>query len=127
MGMIVDALYRGQALIFGNEATVSVVAAKVMFDQFIFSPFVSAPLTAWLYDWKNSRYSFANLERFFTRDYLLDVIVPLQFAGWGVWIPLVTIIYSLPSLLQIPMFALALSLWVMLFTWMSEQRAKESS
>ncbi len=122
MGMIVDALYRGQALMFGSEASLNVVVAKVLFDQLIYSPVVSAPLTAWLYDWKNSNYSLNNLNRFFTRDYILDVIVPLQFAGWGVWIPLVTIIYSLPSLLQIPMFALALSLWVTLFTWMSEQR-----
>jgi hypothetical protein len=34
----------------------------------------------------------------------------------------VAALYSLPSLLQIPLFSLALSLWVMLFTWMSEQR-----
>jgi hypothetical protein len=127
MGLVVDLLYRWQALMFGSEATPRVVVTKVIVDQFLFSPVVSAPLTAWLYDWKNSRYSLNNLKRFFTRDYFFEVIVPLQFAGWGVWIPLVTIIYTLPSLLQIPMFALALSLWVTLYTWMSEQRATSGS
>ena len=46
------------------------------------------------------------------------------FATWGVWIPVVTILYSLPALLQIPLFGLALSMWVMLYTWMSEQRER---
>lgn len=35
--------------------------------------------------------------------------------------------YSLPSLLQIPLFALALSMWVMLYTWMSEHRSKATT
>jgi hypothetical protein len=51
------------------------------------------------------------------------VVVPTLFATWGLWIPIVTILYSLPSLLQIPLFGLALSMWVLLYTWMSERRA----
>jgi len=35
------------------------------------------------------------------------------------------ILYSLPSMVQIPLFGLALSLWVMLYTWMSEQGTRE--
>ena len=38
------------------------------------------------------------------------------------WISVVAVLYSLPSTLQIPVFSLALSLWVMLLTWMSERR-----
>jgi len=41
-----------------------------------------------------------------------------------VWIPIVVILYSLPPLLQIPLFALALAMWVILYTWISEARAK---
>jgi hypothetical protein len=49
-------------------------------------------------------------------------VVPTLFANWGVWIPVVSILYSLPLPLQIPLFGLALSLWVMIYTWMSERR-----
>ena len=66
-----------------------------------------------------------NIRRFFTWKYYSRVVVPILFATWSVWIPLVSIIYSLPSLLQVPLFALALSLWVILFTWINEARAKE--
>lgn len=123
MGLLVDALYRGQAMVFGSEASLRVVAAKVFVDQVFYSPLVASPLTCWLYDWKNSGYRMAVVARFFTAIYCRNVIVPVIFANWGVWIPVVCILYSLPSLLQVPLFALALSLWVVLYTWISEQRA----
>lgn len=122
-GMAVDLFYRSQAVWFGDEATVGVVITKVLVDQFVYNPLFAAPSGAWCYDWKHSGYSFRNLRRFFTLRYYRNVIVPILFATWGVWIPLVAIIYSLPSVLQIPLFALALAMWVMLFTWISEHRA----
>ena len=122
MGMLVDAFYRGQADVFGSEATLRVVATKVLVDQLLYSPFIATPLTCWLYDWKLAGYRLAGTRRFLTLAYARDVMVPTNFANWGVWIPVVSILYSLPSTLQIPLFGLALSLWVMLLTWMSERR-----
>ena len=122
-GMIVDLFYRSQAEWFGTEVTFKVVATKVLVDQFLYNPLFAGPSGAWCYDWKNSGYSFKNLGRFLTWKYYRDVIVPILFATWGVWIPVVAILYSLPSLLQIPLFALALAMWVILYTWISEARA----
>lgn len=121
-GAIVDLFYRFQGQWFGAEVSLGVVAIKVLVDQFLFNPLWAAPTGAWFYDWKNGGCSFKGTGRFFTAGYYRDVVVPLLFATWGVWIPLVAIIYSLPSLLQIPLFALALAMWVMLFTWISEAR-----
>lgn len=123
MGMVVDFFYRCQTGWFGSEATFPVVTKKVLVDQFLYNPLYAAPVTAWLYDWKNRGYRTAGIGTFFTAGYYRDVVVPTLFATWGVWIPVVAILYSLPSLLQIPLFGLALSLWVILYTWMSEQRA----
>jgi hypothetical protein len=124
MGIVVDALYRGQAVWFGTGAEFPVVVKKVLVDQFVYNPLFAAPCTAMLYDWKNRGYGFHGLGDFLTRRYYRDVVVPTLFATWGVWMPVVTILYSLPSLLQIPMFGLALSMWVMLYTWMSERRVE---
>lgn len=121
-GLVVDFFYRQQALWFGSDPTFTTVLTKVFVDQFIFNPLYAAPLVAWAYDWKNSGYSFTNLSRLFTARYYRDVIFPTLVATWGVWIPIVAILYSLPSLLQIPLFALALSMWVLIYTWMSENR-----
>lgn len=122
MGMLVDAFYRLQAHLFGAEATFAIVATKVAVDQLVYSVFIATPLTCWLYDWKNGAYRFTGTRRFFTLNYFREVCVPVIFANWGVWIPIVSVTYSLPSLLQIPVFSLALSLWVILYTWISEQR-----
>ena len=98
------------------------VAKKVVVDQFLYNPLFACPVTTWLYDWKSRGFRRRGTGVFFTAGYYRYFIVPTLFATWGVWIPVVSILYSLPSLLQIPLFGLALSLWVTLYTWMSEQR-----
>ncbi len=125
MGVVVDFFYRCQAGWFGADATFPVVVKKVLVDQFLYNPFFAAPVTTWLYSWKNRGYPTDRLSEYFTAAYYRDHIVPTLFATWGVWIPIVAILYSLPSLLQIPLFGLALSMWVILYTWMSEQHSGE--
>jgi len=122
MGVTVDFFYRCQAGWFGEAATFPIVAKKVLVDQFLYNPLFAAPMTTWLYDWKSRGYRTRGTGVFFTPGYYRDLILPTLFATWGVWIPVVSILYSLPSLLQIPLFGLALSWWVVLYTWMSEQR-----
>ena len=122
MGTVVDGFYRVQAVWFGAGSEFPVVLKKVLVDQFLYNPLFAAPCTAMLYDWKNSGYDRNVWRGFLTSGYYRDVVTPTLFATWGVWIPVVSILYSLPSPLQIPLFGLALSLWVMLYTWMSERR-----
>jgi len=124
MGVVVDYFYRCQAAWFGAEATFPVVLKKVLVDQFLYNPLFAAPVTACLYDWKNRGFQFRGCPSFLTPAYYRNTVLPALFATWGVWIPIVTILYSLPSQLQIPLFGLALSMWVMLYTWMSENRAR---
>jgi hypothetical protein len=127
MGMMVDFFYRCQEGWFGSEVTLVVVVKKVLVDQFLYTPLFAAPVTAWLYHWKNLGYPLCRPREAFTLAYYRDRVVPTVVAIWGVWIPIVTVLYSLPSLLQIPLFGLALSLWVMLYTWMSEHWASSST
>ena len=84
----------------------------------------SGPVSAWLYDWKNRGFRAHGTREFFTAAYYRHTVLPILFATWGVWFPIVTILYSLHSQLQIPLFGLALTLWVIIYTWMSEQRVR---
>lgn len=122
-GMIVDLFYRAQGDWFGEDASFRTIACKVVVDQFIYNPLFAAPVSAWFYDWKNSGYRIDAPLRLFTRRYYQEVIVPILVATWGMWLPIVSVIYALPGQLQVPLFALALTLWVILFTWITEQRS----
>jgi hypothetical protein len=124
IGMLVDLFYRYQATWWGDEAAVSVVIPQVLVDQFVFTPLITAPLTTWLYEWKDRGYRMR--PGFFTLGYYRDNILPTLVAIWGVWIPIVTILYTLPEPLQIPMYSLALTMWVMIYTWMSEDNVRRS-
>lgn len=122
MGACVDMLYRMQAVWFGSAPTFAVVFKKVLVDQFLYNPFWAAPVSVWAYEWKNRGYATNGLREFFTPGFYRDQIIPVLIATWGVWIPVIALIYSLPSLLQIPLFCLALSFWVLILTFISSKR-----
>ena len=119
--MTVDAFYRGQNWVFGPQVDFCTVSKKVMVDQLIYTPLWSVPFGMAVFEWKNQDYSLAGMSRVLTIEYYKRKTIPAIVAGWGVWIPLVSLIYSLPPLLQIPLFSLALTFWAMLFTWINRK------
>jgi len=122
-GSLVDLLYRSEANWFGDVASVPVIAAKICVDQFGYNPFFAAPFGVLTYEWKNTGISIRPVRELFTWDHYRDKIFPTLVATWAVWIPLMAIIYALPLALQFPLFALALSFWVLLLTYMTNRFA----
>jgi hypothetical protein len=118
-GLFVDLLYRSEAAWLGDTVTLPVVAGKIGLDQFGYNPLFAAPFGVLIYEWKNSGFSTESLRRSFTWDHYRDKIIPTLLATWAFWIPLMAIIYSLPLALQFPIFCLALTLWVLLLTYMT--------
>jgi hypothetical protein len=122
-GSLVDLLYRTEAHWLGDVATMSVVVGKILIDQFGYNVFFAAPFGVLTYEWKNSGISKRPVRDLFTWTHYRDKIFPTLLATWAVWIPLMAIIYSLPLALQFPLFALALSFWVLLLTYMTNRFA----
>jgi len=122
-GILVDWMYRLNAVWFGDITTVGVVTAKILVDQLGYNPFIAAPLEVLVYEWKNDGFSWASVRRALTWDHYRDKIVPTLLATWAVWGPLMAIIYSLPFALQFPLFSIALTFWVLLLTYMTNRFA----
>ena len=122
-GSLVDLMYRAEAHWLGDVATVPVVLAKICLDQFGYNVFFAAPFGVLTYEWKNNGMSAQPVRDLFTWRHYRDKIIPTLLATWAVWIPLMAIIYSLPLALQFPLFALALSFWVLLLTYMTNRFA----
>jgi hypothetical protein len=118
-GVIIDGFYRLQALIFGAHADLPVVVKKVLVDQFIYNPLFAAPYTVACFEFKNQGYRLGRTGHVFTSRFYREQVIPALCATWAVWIPVTSAIYALPSLLQIPLFALALSFWSLLVTYIT--------
>ena len=119
--VLVDLMYRANAVWFGNVVTVPVVLAKICVDQFGYNPFLAAPGEVLVYEWKNEGFSWESVRRSLTWDHYRDKIVPTLLATWVVWGPLMAIIYSLPYPVQFPLFGIALTFWVLLLTYMTNR------
>src|SRR6266446_1016347 len=114
---------RAEAHWLGDVVTLPVVLGKICIDQFGYNVFFAAPFGVLTYEWKNSGISMQPLRDLFTWPHYRDKIFPTLLATWAVWIPLMAIIYSLPLVLQFPLFSLALSFWVLLLTYMTNRFA----
>ncbi|MEY2529769.1 MAG: hypothetical protein QOJ05_1859 [Verrucomicrobiota bacterium] len=122
-GILVDLMYRLNAVWFGDVTTVGVVTAKILVDQLGYNPFFAAPAEVLVYEWKNEEFSWKSVRRALTWKHYRDKIVPTLLATWAVWGPLMAIIYSLPYALQFPLFSIALTFWVLLLTYMTNRFA----
>jgi hypothetical protein len=122
MGIIVDAFYRGQGLLFGTGNDWLTIALKLCVDQFVFSPFFSVPFVVGYFRWRDARFSRPAFRAVFTREFLTEYFLPAQVAGWCIWIPGVCLIYFMPSALQLPMAALIQAFWVLVLTFVNQRR-----
>jgi hypothetical protein len=122
-GVEVDLFYRLQAHVFGDAATFAVVLPKVLVDQLVYSVFVAAPGQVVFFLWKDRGFSFQAIKPDLNLGYLTSSVVTVVFSQWMVWVPAVSIIYCLPSPLQIPLFNLVVCFWVLLLTFVSQRSA----
>ncbi len=122
-GVEVDLFYRLQAHLFGVGLTLAVVLPKVLLDQLGYSVFVAAPGQVVAFLWKDRGFSFQAIKPDLNLRYLTGAVVTVIFSQWMVWVPAVSIIYCLPSALQIPLFNLVVCFWVLLLTFVSQRSA----
>jgi len=122
-GVEVDIFYQAQGWAFGNDTAVATIAAKVLFDQLVYSVVWSTPCAQLVFFWKDAGFSFARLRSLrwfpFWKENLPKALIGL----WAVWFPAVTIIYSLPPALQIPLFNIVLCFYALLFATVNRENA----
>ncbi len=122
IGMSVDLLYRLQVVWFGPGNDLVTIVLKVFVDQFLYSPFISAPLIVGFYAWRDAGFRREVLGEMLNADFVATRIFPVVVAGWCVWIPGVSLVYFMPSLLQLPVAVLIQVFWILILTTVSERR-----
>jgi hypothetical protein len=125
MGMMIDLLYRLQAAWFGSGSGPGTVLEKMSVDQFLFSPFISAPLVVGYLRWRAAQFQLNALREAAHTGFFLEHVFPIIVAGWCIWIPGVSLVYFMPSPLQLPVAVLIQVFWVLILTTISERRVNE--
>jgi hypothetical protein len=115
-GIEVDFFYRLQGEWFGYENNVQTIALKAAVDQFLYSALWAAPSITIVYLWVESGYDFRKWVNEMDRKFFCVKIPTIILSNWMVWIPSVSIVYSMPQNLQIPLFNLVLCFWVLLLS-----------
>jgi len=113
-GMVVYLFYRCQAVWFGDGLSWRVLVPKVLVDQFGFSVFWSTAYQTLTFRWQALRYSGRLLWNELDRNFVLERMLPVLVTNWMFWIPGVTLVYSMPLILQMPLNIFATAIWSLL-------------
>lgn len=109
VGVIIDAMYRGQALLFGDNNEPATIIKKVLVDQFLYNPLFANPFIAIAYAWEKQNFKKEETIAAIRDRELWSVTYPsMLISVWMIWIPAVTGVYMLPSDVQIPIFNVVL-------------------
>lgn len=125
LGVVVDCFYRLQGGWFGVGNTWDVVLIKVVVDLLIFSPLIVNPLVVAYLAWQKERFQTSAVATIFSWDFLNEKIIPTQIAVWCVWLPGVSLVYSMPPLLQLPVAVLIQCFWVLILTTINESDSRD--
>jgi hypothetical protein len=100
-------------ILFGTGLELSVVASKVLFDNFVLSPFLTFPLAYVAKSIVNRKTVLSGIQR-----YVHDVKERgLLFRAWALWIPVQSLTFSVvPDHLQIPFIAYVSFFWLILLS-----------
>jgi hypothetical protein len=119
IGVIIDAQYRILGMVLGNGDRPVTIIAKVLADQFITTPIYGTPYFLVVYALRANRYNLLLTARQMTPRWYATRVMPLLIPGWCYWIPMTSLIYSLPGPLQFFLFDFALAAWSLLIVFVS--------
>nr|WP_297347069.1 hypothetical protein [uncultured Glaciecola sp.] len=116
MGWLIDSFYQLQAFIFGEGVDLTTIVKKTLLDQFVFSVFITSPFITAMYVWRESNFNGQKTRNELRVSFFKEKLPATIFSTWIVWLPAVTLIYSMPLTLQLPLFNLVLCFFVLLIS-----------
>ena len=115
-GMEIDLLYRCQGMLFGDGHDPATLAIKVAMDQLVYSPFWAVPTYVIALRWIDFGCSWPRTRASLDRQFWTHTYPTILITNWIVWVPAVTLVYSLPAALQFPLFSVIMCFFVLLVT-----------
>ena len=123
-GMMVGEFYKYQAIWFGDGLSWRILLPKILVDQGIYSVLWSTPFYSLTFRWQALRYSVSRLWNELNWNFVVQRMLPVLVTNWMFWIPGVTLVYSMPLALQMPLNIFATAIWGILLAAVSNQEER---
>ncbi|MGF1677873.1 MAG: hypothetical protein ACFCUX_01630 [Candidatus Methylacidiphilales bacterium] len=120
-GVMVDFLYTFQDVVFGPSDHWRIVVYKILFDQYVYTLLVAAPLAVSWFAWRRHSYRVFDVVRLWSLTWYVQTVLPIVVSGSFFWIPVLACVYSLPAPLRFPLFLFANSAWALLLIFMARR------
>jgi hypothetical protein len=124
-GVEIGLWYAFQARFIGTGTDAITITLKALIDQFIYCPIWAIPTTAIFYLWCSTHFNHrAVLADLRAPRWYARTVLPMLLANLGVWLPLVFIIYALPTPLQLPLQNIVLCFFTLMLAHISRRPAE---
>jgi len=124
-GAEVDLWYRVMTSWYGSGHDFSTIARKVVSDQFGFNVLYASPIGSLCFAWKDAGWRWTPVAADLRAgQWYYRRIIPVLFAVWFLWIPVVCCVYALPAPLQMPLFNVVLCFWSILFSHITARQSR---
>lgn len=120
-GLEIDCFYQFQAWVFGTAADFQTIVLKTVCDQLLMVPVFGMVNVILFYHWRECGYSFKQAVRELGENWYAKRVLPALIANWFIWIPAVSMIYCLPTALQLPVQNLILCFWVLILVVFTDE------
>ncbi len=122
-GIEIDLLYKVLAATVGEGNDVATIATKTVIDQFVYNPLLAIPGMWFAYAYLESRYQFGPVwARVRAGGWIRREALPVFIANFGVWCPVVIIIYLLPTPLQLPLENIVLCFFTLMMAHLTQTK-----
>lgn len=119
-GMEIDLFYHIQNHLFGDHQDATTLLKKVLFDQFVATPFWFVPTYVIALRWIDLGGSWSRTMASLNREFWTRTLPTVLVTNWLVWIPALALVYSLPAPLQFPLFTIVMCFFVLVATMMTK-------
>jgi hypothetical protein len=113
-GLEVTLLYDFQAYLWGSDNDLTTIVTKTLVDQLIYAPLIAVPNMTLGYLWFECGYSLQRTRQALREKSFISRALPVLISNAMVWIPAISLVYMLPTALQLPVSNLVLTFWVLI-------------
>lgn len=124
LGVATDTFYVGQKALWAGLEPGWQIVAKVLTDQFVWTVLIANPYQTFTYVFKDCGFRPTEFRKRITpfKHFYVREVLAVLVTNWAFWIPTAAILYSLPIDLQFVISRLAIIIWILLLTAITNRK-----